>query len=466
MIRRLIPNKANQVRLIGLGLVLVGVLMFLAGVRKTVIVEINGHRNTVTTLALQVADVLQQEGIRLEPSDWLWPAESQPVIDGGYIRLEQAVRVIIWDRQRQFQIESPERRPANLLALAGLALYPGDQILLDGTPVPPAQPLARAASHELRIRRAVRIDLQVGDASQILYTTAPTFGQALAETELVLHASDYFDPPLDTPLTGDITASLRRSVDLAIHLQDRQIAVRSAAATVGEALAESGLALQGLDFSQPAADQPLPDDGQIRLVRVVERVSIEQEPLAFETELQPAADVELDSQAVLQPGEFGILARRVRTRFEDGEQVNQNIESEWVAREPKTRIVGYGTKVVVRTLNTPGGPIQYWRVVTMYATSYSPCRIFKDRCDSYTASGATLKKGVAAMTGQWYYYSGGDQVYVPDYGVATIADTGGGVPGRYWIDLGYSEEDYVSWHQYVSVYFLAPVPDRIMWVLP
>ncbi len=70
------------------------------------------------------------------------------------------------------------------------------------------------------------------------------------------------------------------------------------------------------------------------------------------------------------------------------------------------------------------------------------------------------------MTGQWYYYSGFDQVYVPGYGTATIGDTGGGIPGRYWIDLGYSEEDYVSWHQYVTVYFLTPVPDRIMWVLP
>lgn len=102
----------------------------------------------------------------------------------------------------------------------------------------------------------------------------------------------------------------------------------------------------------------------------------------------------------------------------------------------------------------------------MYATSYSPCRIFKDHCDSYTASGATLKKGIVAMTGTWYRYSGGDQIYVPGYGVGTVADTGGGIPGRYWLDLGYSDDDYVSWHQNVTVYFLAPVPANIMWVLP
>jgi len=291
-------------------------------------------------------------------------------------------------------------------------------------------------------------------------------GQALAEIGLELHASDHIDPPLDTPLKADLTASLIPSIDLTIQDQDRQIQIRSAAATVGDALAEAGLSLQGLDYSEPAADQPLPEDGQIRVTRVLERLSIEQEPLEFNTELQPAPDAELDSQVILQPGEFGLLARRVRTRFENGEQVSQKVESQWVARQPQNRIVGYGTRVVVRALDMPDGPIEYWRVVTMYATSYSPCRIFKDRCDSYTASGATLQKGIAAMTGQWYYYSGGDRVYVPGYGIATVADTGGGIPGRYWIDLGYSEEDYVSWHQYVSVYFLTPVPSQIMWVLP
>ena len=101
----------------------------------------------------------------------------------------------------------------------------------------------------------------------------------------------------------------------------------------------------------------------------------------------------------------------------------------------------------------------------MYATSYSPCRIFEDRCDSYTASGAELKKGIVAVRGYWYRYYGGTQVYVPGYGVGLVADVGGGIPGRFWIDLGYSDSDYVSWHQDVTVYFLTPVPDQIMYIV-
>lgn len=58
-------------------------------------------------------------------------------------------------------------------------------------------------------------------------------------------------------------------------------------------------------------------------------------------------------------------------------------------------------------------------------------------------------------------------LYVPGYGIATVEDVGGGIPGRYWIDLGFTDYDIVSWHQWVTVYFLTPVPpaDAIPWIL-
>jgi 3D (Asp-Asp-Asp) domain-containing protein len=57
------------------------------------------------------------------------------------------------------------------------------------------------------------------------------------------------------------------------------------------------------------------------------------------------------------------------------------------------------------------------------------------------------------------------QMYVPGYGEALAADIGGGVHGR-MIDLGYSDDDYEAWHQWVTVYFLWPPPDNIVWVVP
>ena len=400
-------------------------------------------------------------GLALLGLGWRKPVSPADTGDAG-----QSSQVRIQADGQAHTVTSLERLPANLLVLAGVRLFPGDQLLADGLDVAPDAPLPLAASHSLQVRRALLVTLQDGPRLQSFLSTAVTLGQALADAGITLHVEDHLTLPPETLLNTPLHAVLERSVQLTVQLQNGQVQFRSTASTVGEALAESGLGMQGLDYSQPPAASPLPPNGQIRLVRVQEVVTVEQEPLPFESEQQPAPEVELDSRKIQQAGELGLKARRVRTRYEDGIEVSQAVEGEWTALQPKKQIIGYGSKIVIRTLNTPDGPIQYWRAVQMYATSYSPCRVVNGQCNDTTATGAKLQKGIVAMTTTWCHYTCGGKVYVPGYGVGTVADTGGGIPGRYWIDLGYSESDFVNWHQSVTVYFLAPVPADIMWVLP
>jgi 3D (Asp-Asp-Asp) domain-containing protein len=153
-------------------------------------------------------------------------------------------------------------------------------------------------------------------------------------------------------------------------------------------------------------------------------------------------------------------------RYEDGQEVTRETEAEWTASEPETQLSGYGTQVQVRSMDTPAGPIEYWRSVTVYATSYSPCRLGTGTCNTRTASGAPLQRGIIAVSTPWYRDMAGQSVYIPGYGRAVIGDVGGGIPGEYWIDLGFSDEDYESWHSNVTLYFLTPVPPAIPYILP
>ena len=41
------------------------------------------------------------------------------------------------------------------------------------------------------------------------------------------------------------------------------------------------------------------------------------------------------------------------------------LDSEWVAQEPQPEIMGYGTDIILRMLDTPDGAYQYWRRVRM-----------------------------------------------------------------------------------------------------
>jgi hypothetical protein len=60
---------------------------------------------------------------------------------------------------------------------------------------------------------------------------------------------------------------------------------------------------------------------------------------------------------------------------------------------------------------------------------------------------------------------GGQPLFIPGYGYATIEDVCGGCTDRPWIDLGYSDNDWQQWSSWVTVYFLTPVPPNIIHVL-
>jgi hypothetical protein len=227
------------------------------------------------------------------------------------------------------------------------------------------------------------------------------------------------------------------------------------------------MALQGFDRSQPAEGQPIPEDRRIRVVRVAETVEMEQEVVPFEVEWVADPETELGSVSIVKLGQNGLSASRIRVRYEDGVEVSRTEESQWVLAEPVTQISGFGSTPVVRTTVVDGQEIEYWATMDVYITSYSPCRSGVEQCLYGTStSGVSVAKGVIATYLDWYRAAKGVQLYVPGYGYGNIYDVGGGFPdGRAWIDLGYSDDDWVTWSGWYTVYFTTPVPSSIPYFL-
>lgn len=355
--------------------------------------------------------------------------------------------------------------PASLIQQAGLTLAAADQVLVRGYPVDAQVPLPIAGPLTLQIQRSTRLMVN----GKPVQTLARTVGEALAQTGLTLYARDQIAPPADALITDGMAVSYVPSQAFTITVDGRATAARSATNSVGGVLADSGLSLTGLDFSRPAEDQPPPEDGRIQVVRVAEDITLAEKPIPYESQFQSSADVELDHQQVLQAGQPGLVVTRTRVRFEDGQEVSRQIEPEAVVRAPRDRVVGYGTKVVVHTVVVDGVQIQYWRAVQMFTTAYSPCNSGADRCYSGTSSGKPVEKGVVAVRYSWYLAMQGQAIYVPGYGRASIEDVCGGCVGKPWIDLGYTDAQYAQeggqWGKYVTVYFLAPPPQNILYVL-
>ena len=71
------------------------------------------------------------------------------------------------------------------------------------------------------------------------------------------------------------------------------------------------------------------------------------------------------------------------------------------------------------------------------------------------------------MHRDWYNVFKGYNVYVEGYGIGTVADIGYYPYDENWIDLGYSDADYVPWGGLpVTIYFLPPAPAGFTGVLP
>jgi uncharacterized protein YabE (DUF348 family) len=454
---------------LSLALIIAGLALFLIGGRKPVLVLTEGGSRLVETAALTAGWAALEAGVSPSAGGRLIPSAAA-LLDGAsiiYFFPDRRVDIYLTGSTLPLSVVTAEGIPANILAGVGLKLYPGDRVWSNGELIDPSRPLKNPPEHiSLQLLPGSEVTVIRGGERSVFHSSEATLGSALFKAGYQIGPAEILSLAAETPLKGPLQVSISAAWPITIQVEGREVAAVSSTGTVGQALAGAGFALQGQDYAVPDEHSPVPEDGVIRIVRVREEVVLNETEIPYATTTTADPDTELDQTSVIQPGRPGLKVTRERVRYEDGEEVNRAREAEWTAREPVDERIGYGTKIEIRTLDTPDGPVEYYRSLSVYATSYSPCRQGMGKCSLSTASGIPLKKGIVAVKGSWYVSLGLTQVYVPGYGFGTIADTGGGIPGKYWIDLGYGEEDFINWHQQVTVYFLTPVPANVVGILP
>jgi uncharacterized protein YabE (DUF348 family) len=459
-------NKNRLILIISAILVLILIAIWI--IPRTVNIVINGESQSIKTTAWTVSSVLKEGGLEIKPEDSVTPSLDQLMISVKSIQIELArpVEITVTPENKEISLFTYQRNPLELLNQANISYSNDDRLQVNGEAIDPNLELPYIGSYHISVKQAVNIQVIDGSNTEIITSSADTLSQALESASIFLAENDWISQPIDTPLDKDLEITIRRAVPLTILSKDSTFSIMSAAITVGEALNNAGLDLQGLDYSIPEENSAIPEDGNIRIVRVSEEINLTTTNIPYTSDYVKSDQVDLDKTETIQPGEFGLEVTRTRIRYEDGQEISRSEETTWVAKEAKPQIVGRGSKVVVRTMDTPNGTIEYWRTVNVYATSYSPCRSGGDRCYPGTSLGLPVQIGVIGVTRTWYNMMAGQKIYVPGYGIGTIADTGGGVAGQYWIDLGYSDDNYVAWHSNVTIYFLTPVPDYVPWILP
>ncbi|NOZ05593.1 MAG: DUF348 domain-containing protein [Chloroflexi bacterium] len=462
--------------------VFVGIILtawlLIFGYRRTmhpVSLLIDGQPVTLQTHQTTIEGMLAELAGPLYPEDIVLPARSGPLPTNRPIQIQLASLVQVKRNGRTTLHRTHLRKTGELLRELGVQLGVHDRVLVDGqvanldTPLPqPAVALSRRIPFQLTILRALPLYVDDDGVPMQFETLAPTIGEALWQQDVVLYLGDQVFPPLGTPTSSGIRVHIRRSRPITLMVDGREIHTRSRAKTVELALQSAGISLNPLDRVTPKGFVQLQDNLTIRVVRVAEKIVTEQEPIPFETKWRPNAEMEIDARNVDQKGVPGVRKRQVRITYEDGKEVRRGMEKEWIDRDPVDEIIAYGTKIVLRDLETPEGTFQYWRKVRLLATSYTAATSGKARNHplyGITRLGLRAGKGIVAVDPTVVKL--GTYVYVPGYGKALVGDTGGRILGKR-IDLGFDEDNLQLWYRWVDVYLMAPAPpaSQIRYILP
>jgi len=462
------------------------------GTRLRVDIYDGGQRITWRTHQTSVAAVLREADVELGPEDTVSPGLAAPIQEGDLIRVLRARQATVIADGQVMYLQTHAESVKELLLEVDLQLSPQDWLALNGEQVDLDTSLfglgeagwerPRAVSSrgqgklalpsnmpiEITVHRALALRVDDEGTLRLLHTTHQTVGEALLAEGIALYVGDKISPAMDALVQPDMNVVIRRSRPVEIVVDGKQIRTRTRETTVGQVLAQEGIALVGMDYTVPPDDASLPDAQPVHVVRVQRAFVVEQESIPYETVWLPDAELDLDHQWLEQEGAEGVHRWRYNVIYENGQEVVRDLEDEWVAREPADKVIAYGTKITVRELETSDGTFHYWRRIRMLVTSYTAATSGKERDHplyGITRLGWQMRHGIVAVDPTVIKL--GSQVYVPGYGKGDVADTGGAIKGRR-IDLGYDEDNLVYWLKWVDVYVLTPVPppDQIRYVLP
>ncbi len=441
-----------------------------------VTVIVDGQVHTVKTNQRSVENILREAGVKIEEGDIVGPSLMAALADDQSTIIVQHARPIVLEADGRVQeFRSQTARLPEILKEARIELREFDRVIVNEQIVDRAQhnsytiprdPRDRTPIH-IAVQRAVPITLQLSQGgSQKIQTPARTVGEALNDANIQLYLADRITPSLASAIEPGLVVAVEQSVPINIDVDGRTIRTRTLRNRVGEVLNDLGVALVGEDYTQPAIDAAVQQDSTVQVVRVRDEVLVEQEAIPYETLKIPDSTMELDTNSSTD-GENGIQQKRTVIRYENGQEVARNTDPNFVIlKSPVNKEYRYGTNVVIRTLDTPDGPIEYWRKVRAYATSYSASTAGTPKTAKWygiTATGLPMRKGLVAVDPS--VISLGTKLYVAGYGVGLAADTGGGVRGK-WLDLGYDDDNLQGWWWWVDAYLLTPVPASINYELP
>ena len=443
---------------------LVSVLAFVVFPPRRLAVTADGNRTEIISRQQDVASLLGSTGLKHTPGDVI-------MRDGRQLSVERAVPVVIEADGRSLSWRSRATTVQGVLNELDIQASPYDTISVNGVEVRPADAFGAVqsstapanagttsyshASTVVNIQRAVPLTVIEDGRVISIKSSRANLSTVLRESGIQLGPADEVFPSLNADVTAGMEVQIRHAKTVNLRVGNSTSVLYTHSQTLKETLAEAGLALGADDRVEPSPEIAVTNGMTARLVRVGGRSLIEKEPVKRRTVFKPDESLSGSGSRVVQ-GKDGVIQREYRVVIEDGLEKEKKLVKEWQEPEVENTVIYYAASTIRATGLAPEN-FSSARTEHMYATWYNAASSGKAATDpnyGFTRSGTPVTRGIVAVDPTVIPL--GTRLYIPGYGFAVAADTGGGVIGK-MIDLGFPDGVTPDWHtSWVDVYILAP----------
>ena len=356
------------------------------GNKKSVTLAVNGEMQEVKTYAPTVSKLLSEQEIEVSEHDIVMPSMNTPVEDGLSIQWEQAKQVAIEIDQKDISI----------------------------------------------------------------WTTKKTVGDMLDEAGIELSEHDKVSPGPEERLGDNNTISVEQAYEFTLIDEGQKRKYWTTSTTIEEFLKSENIQLDEFDRLEGNKEDVVDPNSVVQIVRVEKVADVVEEEAIFAIETRNDESLLKGHEKVVQQGEKGKVSREFEVVKEDGKEVSRKMIAEKTVKEPQTKIVAIGTKVMVASA-TPA-PASTSKLVSKSSASVGVSRNNSaaseggnefyvsataytadcNGCTGVTATGINLKSNpnLKVIAVDPSVIPLGSKVWVEGYGYAVAGDTGGAIKGK------------------------------------
>ncbi|OXM82616.1 3D domain-containing protein [Paenibacillus rigui] len=305
---------------------------------------------------------------------------------------------------------------------------------------------------------AKKVTVVVNGKETVVKTKQWVLQRLLDEQGVTVGEHDRLSAALDSKLANGDRITVDHATPIQLTADGETKTLYTVGKTVGHALEDLHIPVSELDKVSPAIEEPLPEQGNIQIVRVKKELEEVTEPVAFDVVKKSDPQLLKGKEQVVQEGQAGAVLKKKEKRYEDGVLVSEQVVDQTVQTESVSKIVAVGTKNPVVALSSSSPSLQE---LTKSGVSFGVKQVINNvKLTAYSAGASSTGKG--SEHPQYGLTSTGTRVtegrtiavdpkvvplgwwvYIDGLGFRRAEDTGSAVKGNV-IDVYFDSNDYAN----------------------